>query len=149
MACAPSEDSDQSGHTPVWSVFAVRIKNGLVLTYTLSAQRRLWSDWADAQVDLSLCWAHIHFVEFVMRLLNYFQNLSGKCLNMVITSVRLTNRYLCGYPEYFWYLRDYFIAPLVDFSLRKLYSNILKILQSKMKGFQIKFLIFFIFLLKT
>ena len=32
-----------------------------VLSYPLSAQRRLWSDWADAQADLSLRWAHIHF----------------------------------------------------------------------------------------
>ena len=29
-------------------------------------QRRLWSDWADAQADLSLRWAHSHFVGFVM-----------------------------------------------------------------------------------
>ena len=37
-----------------------------VLNYPLSAQRRLWSDWADAQADLSLCWTHSHFVGFVM-----------------------------------------------------------------------------------
>ena len=30
-------------------------------------RRRLWSDWADAQADLSLCWARTHFVGFVMR----------------------------------------------------------------------------------
>ena len=41
-ACAPSEDSDQPGHL------------GL-------------ADWMDAQADLSLRWAHIHFVGFVMR----------------------------------------------------------------------------------
>ena len=35
--------------------------------YPLSAQRRLWSDWVDAQADLSLRWAHSHFVGFVMR----------------------------------------------------------------------------------
>ena len=29
-------------------------------------QRWLWSDWADAQADLSLRWAHTHFVCFVM-----------------------------------------------------------------------------------
>ena len=34
-------------------------------------QRRLWSDWADAQADLSLRWVHTHFVGFVMsRLIN-------------------------------------------------------------------------------
>ena len=26
-----------------------------------------WSDWADAQADLSLCWAHMPFCCFVMR----------------------------------------------------------------------------------
>ena len=43
-------------------VFAVRMKKSWVLSYPLSAQRRLWSDWVDAQADLStmgaqsLCW---------------------------------------------------------------------------------------------
>ena len=81
MACAPSENSDQSGHPPslislgihpVWSVFAVRMKKAWVLSYPLSAQRRLWSDWADAQADLSLRWAHSLFVGFVMRRLICF-----------------------------------------------------------------------------
>ena len=67
MACTPSEDSDQPGHPPsLISVFAVRMKKAGILTYPLSAQRRLWSDWADAQADLSLCWAHTHFVGFVV-----------------------------------------------------------------------------------
>ena len=58
MACAPSEDLDQPGHLPsLIRVFAVRMKKAWVLSYPLSAQRRLWSDWADAQADLSLCWA--------------------------------------------------------------------------------------------
>ena len=48
MACAPSEDSDQPGHPPrLIRVFAVRMKKA----------------WA----DLSLGWAHSHFVGFVMR----------------------------------------------------------------------------------
>ena len=68
MTCAPSEDSDQPGHSPsLIRVFAVRMKKAWVLSYPLSAQGRLWSDWADAQADLSLRCAHIHFVGFVMR----------------------------------------------------------------------------------
>ena len=68
MPCAPSEDSDQPGHPPcLIRVFAVRIKKAWVLSYPLSAQRRLWSDWADTQADLSLRWAHSHFVGFVVR----------------------------------------------------------------------------------
>ena len=35
-------------------VLAVRMKKAWFLSYPFSAQRRLWSDWADAQVDLSL-----------------------------------------------------------------------------------------------
>ena len=46
--CAPSEDSDQPGYPPsLIRVFAVRMKKPWVLSYPLSAQRRLWSDWAD------------------------------------------------------------------------------------------------------
>ena len=41
-------------------------------SYPLSAQRRLWSGWADAQADLSLRWAHPHFVSFVMSRLRSF-----------------------------------------------------------------------------
>ena len=68
VACAPSEYSDQPGHPPsLISVFAVRMKKAWILSYPLSAQRRLWSDWADAQADLSLRLVHIHCVSFVMR----------------------------------------------------------------------------------
>ena len=35
-----------------------------------SAWASLWSDWADAQADLSLRWAHSNFVGFVMSRLN-------------------------------------------------------------------------------
>ena len=69
MACASSEDSDQSGHPPsLIRVFAVRVRKVWVLSYPLSTQQRLWSNcWADAQADLSLHWVHSHFVGFVMR----------------------------------------------------------------------------------
>ena len=62
---AHSEDSDQPGYPPsLIRVFAVRMKKAWVLSYPKSAQRRLWSDWADAQADLSLCWAHRPFSWF-------------------------------------------------------------------------------------
>ena len=67
MACAPTEDSDQPGHPPsLIRVFLVRMRKAWVLSYPLSAQRRLWSDCADAQADLSLRWAQCYFVCFVM-----------------------------------------------------------------------------------
>ena len=31
-----------------------------------------WSDWTDAQADPTLCWAHTHFVGFVMSQLKYY-----------------------------------------------------------------------------
>ena len=53
--CAPSEDPDQPGHPPsLIRVFAVRMKKAWVLSYPLSGQRRLLSDWANAQADLSV-----------------------------------------------------------------------------------------------
>ena len=81
MACAPSEDSDQPGHPPsLISVVAVRMKKAWVLSYPLSAQRRLWSDWADAQADLSLRWRTCQFVGFVMRWLIFMNNRYTDCV---------------------------------------------------------------------
>ena len=67
--CAPSEDSDQPGH----SLSAWR-KLGSLATHW--AQSEDWSDWADAQADLSLRWAHTHFVGFVMSWL-IFRTVTG------------------------------------------------------------------------
>ena len=59
----PSEDWDKPGYPPsLIRVFAVCMKKAWVLSYPSSAQWRLWSDWEDAQADLSslgaqsLCW---------------------------------------------------------------------------------------------
>ena len=57
MACAPSKDSDPTGRPPsLIRIFTVRMKKAGGLCYPLSAQQRLWSDWVDAQADLSLRW---------------------------------------------------------------------------------------------
>ena len=72
------------GIHPVWPVFAVRMKKGWVLSYSVSAQRRHRSDWADAQADLSLRWVHVIFklVGFVIKQLickeNCFQPFGEK-----------------------------------------------------------------------
>ena len=80
--CAPSEDSDQPGHPPsLIRVFTVRLMGSLGPKLSLCGQRRLWSDWADAQADQSLCWAYNHFVGFVMRqfiILWHYLWISGK-----------------------------------------------------------------------
>ena len=43
------------------SLVTVQMKKAWVLSYPLSAQQRLRSDWSDAQADLSLRWAHRSF----------------------------------------------------------------------------------------
>ena len=53
--CAPSEDSDQPVHplSLIW-VFAVCSMGSWRPSVSSCGQRRLWSDWADVQADLSL-----------------------------------------------------------------------------------------------
>ena len=65
MLCAPSEDSDQTGHPPsLIRVFVVRWMGSKGPKLSSCGQQRLWSDWADAQADLSLRWAHMLFCWF-------------------------------------------------------------------------------------
>ena len=64
MACAPSEESDQPGHLPsLIRAFTVCMKEPWVLSYPLSTQWRLWSDWGMPGWSES-CWAHIPFCWF-------------------------------------------------------------------------------------
>ena len=71
--CAPSKDSDQPGHPPsLIRVFTVSMKKAWVLSYPLSAQRKLiWvggcTGWSEPSLGAqSLCWfchvaAHMFF----------------------------------------------------------------------------------------
>ena len=54
------------------------MKKAWVFSYPLSAQRRLWSDWADAQADLSFRWAHSHIVGFVTMQLIFSGTVGGE-----------------------------------------------------------------------
>ena len=88
--CAPSEDSDQLVHSPnLIRVFTVRMKKAWVLSYPLSAQRRLWSDWA-----------HSHFVGFVMSRLTFamFESETDFCFTPHIS--RLVPGAWCGIRLY-------------------------------------------------
>ena len=78
------------------------MKKVWVLNYPLSAQRGLWSDWVDAQADLSLRWVHSHFVGFVMSRLKY------KTISLPTTYIKTPNRlYLASFlrlaPRINWY----------------------------------------------
>ena len=98
MACSHSDDSDQPGHLPsLISVFAVHMKKAWVLSYPLSTRRRLWSDWADAQADLSLRWAHwahSHFVGFVMLWLKLSSSSSCPLYQSFVTTAPTTPPHL-------------------------------------------------------
>ena len=62
--CSPSENSDKPGHLPSLISLRYPMKKHWALNYLLSAQWRLWSDWADAQADPSLRWEHMSFCWF-------------------------------------------------------------------------------------
>ena len=63
--CAQRRLSSAAGHLPsLIRVFAVCMKKAWVRSYLLSTQWKLWSDWADAQADLSLHWVHRPFCRF-------------------------------------------------------------------------------------
>ena len=65
MSFAPSEELDQPGHPPsLMRVFAVSSTGSLGPKLSLCGQQRLWSDWVDAQADLSLRWAQMPFCWF-------------------------------------------------------------------------------------
>ena len=64
---AASWQNKQNGMCAQQRLRSACMKKAWVLSYPLNAQRRLWSDWANAQADLSLRWAHSHLVGFVVR----------------------------------------------------------------------------------
>ena len=79
--CAPSEDSDQHGHPPNQiRVFTVRSVGSWGPIVSSCGQRRLWSDWADAQADLSIRWAHRLFCWFCHETVQLFK-ITGNELN--------------------------------------------------------------------
>ena len=73
MSVRPAKTQISLGIRPVWSEFSLCAQ--WVAKVSSCGQRRLWSDWADAQADLSLRWAHTHFVGFVMSRLILFLHL--------------------------------------------------------------------------
>ena len=58
--------TDQPGHLPsLIRVFDMRSMGSKGLKLSSCGQRRLWSDWADVQADLSLHWVHMPFCWFL------------------------------------------------------------------------------------
>ena len=67
------------GFRPVWSESSLCTQQVAKDPSFLHADSEDWSDWADAQADLSLCWAHMPFVGFIMRQLIFWGNVILTC----------------------------------------------------------------------
>ena len=102
MSVRPAKTQIRLGIRPIWSESSLSAwRKSWVLSYRLSAQRRLWSDWADAQADLSLRWTHSHFVGFVMsRLLCWFRTSKSLLQCHFLQSITESNT---GYPPFLIY----------------------------------------------
>ena len=110
MVCAPSDDSDQQGHPPsLIRVFIVCMKKAWFLSYPLNAQRRLWSDRADAKADQSslgtqsFCW-FCHEVAQINQESTFIRpqsliKLQGKQNGMVPSGRRKTDIKRLGYEN--------------------------------------------------
>ena len=91
VSVCPAKTQISLGIRPVWSESSLSAWRNLGPSATHWAHSvdsdqtgwmpRLWSDWADAQADLSLRWAHTHFVRFVMSWLKLWTTFSITLLN--------------------------------------------------------------------
>ena len=66
MSVRPAKTQISLGICPVWSESSLGAQWVTKDPSFLYVDSEDWSDWADAQADLSLHWAHTHFVGFVM-----------------------------------------------------------------------------------
>ena len=63
----PAKTQISLGIRPVWSASSLSAWRKLGSLATHWAHSQDWSDWADAQADLNIHWAHSHIVGFVVR----------------------------------------------------------------------------------
>ena len=68
----PAKIQISLGIRPVWSESSLCAQWVAKGSSFLHAYSEDWSDWADAQADLSLRWVHSHFVGFVMSRLKWY-----------------------------------------------------------------------------
>ena len=78
MSVRPAKTQISLGIRPVWSGSSLSAWRNLGSLATHWAHSEDWSDWADAQADLRLRWAHTHCVCFVMsRLISNLRNITS------------------------------------------------------------------------
>ena len=73
MSVCPAKTQISLGICPVWSEFLLWAQWVAKDPSFLHADSDDWSDWVDAQADLSLRWVHSHCVGFVMLRLKFEQ----------------------------------------------------------------------------
>ena len=95
MTVRPVKTQISLGIHPVWSVFTVCSMGSKGPRDSSCGQQKLWSDSANSQADLSLCWAQSHSVGFVMRRLSYL---------FIIIKCPLFIRWHCIFPCRFYVL---------------------------------------------
>ena len=88
----PAKTQISLGIRPVWSESSLCVQWVAKDLHELSLcrKRRLWSDWADAQADLSLRWADTQFVGFVMSRLKFLPVCSAVSLGRRFLKVLVT-----------------------------------------------------------
>ena len=88
---AASRQNQQNDVRPAKTLISLGgcMKKVWVLSYPMSAQGRLWSDWAHAQADL-FAGCTDHFVGFVMRRLIWKQNHFNNQLRVFVFSFSLS-----------------------------------------------------------
>ena len=68
----PAKTQISLGIRPVWSESSLSAWRKLGSSATHWVHPEDWSDWADVQADLSLRWAHSHYVGFITRRLKWY-----------------------------------------------------------------------------
>ena len=91
------------GICPVWSESSLLAWRKLCSLTTHWVHGEVWSDWADAQADLSLRWAHPHFVGFVMRWLKCETPIGTMFLDMLDPQMTMYSSF--SYTTYAFYSR--------------------------------------------
>ena len=71
MSVRPAKAQISLGIRPVWKESSLSAWRKLGSLATQWAKSEDWSDWADAQADLSLRWTNTNFAGFVMSRLKY------------------------------------------------------------------------------
>ena len=73
----PANTQISLGIRPVWSEFSLSAWRKTGSLATQWAQSEDWSDWVDAQADLSLRWAHRSFCWFCHEAANIYYSAKG------------------------------------------------------------------------